>query len=310
MSKTVFLFSGQGSQYKGMGNDIISISPNSKKIISLGSEIIGIDLNKVLLEYEDNELSSTLVSQPAIFTMSMLAFDIAKSKKIQFSAVAGHSLGEYAALTAAGVLSLEDGFRAIKYRSQAMENASKNSDGAMAAILGSDESTVKQICDEIDGYVIPVNFNSPAQTVIAGEAAAVEKAMEKFTQIKKKAVKLAVSSAFHSKLMQSAADEFKQKVKEISFKKASVEVYSNIYGDLMPEKIDYPEYLAKHIVSPVKFTDEMFNLEKNGYVNFIELGPNKVLSSLVKRTLKGVNSLNIENSKTLEKALSVLEMGE
>ena len=191
-----------------------------------------------------------------------------------------------------------------------MENASKNSDGAMAAILGSDESTVKQICDEIDGYVIPVNFNSPAQTVIAGEAAAVEKAMEKFTQIKKKAVKLAVSSAFHSKLMQSAADEFKQKVKEISFKKASVEVYSNIYGDLMPEKIDYPEYLAKHIVSPVKFTDEMFNLEKNGYVNFIELGPNKVLSSLVKRTLKGVNSLNIENSKTLEKALSVLEMGE
>lgn len=307
MSKTVFLFSGQGSQYKEMGNSFVIICPNSRNILDIGSEITGIDLEKALTQFSDSELSPTRISQPAIFTMSLLALDLAKANGIEFSAVAGHSLGEYAAMVASGVLTMKDGFTAIKHRSIAMERAGNENSGAMAAILGSDELTVAEVCNQIDGYVIPVNFNSYAQTVIAGEAEAVDKAIEKFSEMKKRAIKLAVSSAFHSKLMQSASDEFLPDVSKLQFNTPNVEFYSNIYGDIIPQDIDFPQYLAEHIVSPVKFTSELEKLHQNGYTNFVEIGPNKVLTGLVKKTLKGVKAVNIENEKTLQKALEILQ---
>ena len=187
-----------------------------------------------------------------------------------------------------------------------MQKAAEANSGSMYAIIGLPAEEVEKICEETEGYVVPVNYNSAVQTVIAGDTAACEAAAAKFAEMKKKAIKLNVASAFHSKLMQSAADEFIETAKTVEFKTANVDFYSNVLGTKLEDFSAMPDKLAKHIVSPVKFTSELAEMEKAGYENFIELGPNKVLTGLVKKTLKGKNAVNIENNATMEKALASL----
>lgn len=305
--KKAFLFSGQGSQYQGMGLDLAEKFTPAKEILECGSDILGFDLKAKLANSTAEELAQTRLSQPAIFTASLLSLCAARENGLDCEAVAGHSLGEYAAMYASGMLTLEDAFKAIKLRSEAMAKAAENSTGAMAAIIGADNETIDKICAEVNGFLAPANYNSPVQTVIAGEGAAVDEAIAKFTEMGKRSVKLAVSAAFHTKMMQSAADEFKAAIKDFTFSAPKCDFYANLYGKKLEDFSDMPSYLAAHICSPVKFVDELNAMQSAGIDTFIELGPNKVLTGLVRKTLTGVAFANIENLATLEKALAAVK---
>ena len=300
---TAFLFSGQGSQAPGMGVELCEASAGARKVFETASQVLGFDLLKLCLEGTAEELAATEVAQPGIMAVSLAAYTCLTEAGVPFGAVAGHSLGEYAAMVASGMLSMEEGFALIKARAAAMGKCAAQSGGSMAAILGSDEETVAAVCAETEGYAVPVNFNSPAQTVVAGEKEAVAAVCAEFAKMGKRAVPLAVAAAFHSKLMQPAADEFYEEAKKFTFREPQVDFYSNLSGEKLTDFSDMPGRLARHIVSPVLFTKELAAMSAAGADVFIECGPGKVLTGLVKKTLKGAAAFSVENQKTLEKAL-------
>lgn len=299
---TISLFSGQGSQYPGMGKDIIETIPELLSVYETGSEILGTDLKKICFDSEAAELSRTINAQPAIMTTSIVCLKAAQSKGFVFDGVAGHSLGEYAAMYASGMISLEDAFRLIRARADAMEEAAATSRGAMAAVMKIAPEKVAEICDSAKEYVAAVNYNSPIQTVIAGTPEGIAEVSEIFAELKARIVPLNVAGAFHSKLMQPAADKFYEAAKTIVFKAPEVRYYSNVTGGELTDFSNMPELLAQHIVSPVRFTSELAAMSGAGADRFVEFGPGKTLTGLVKKTLKDVTAVNIENKDTLEGA--------
>lgn len=301
--KTVFLFSGQGSQYAGMGVSLVEKYPELKAIFDEAADILGFDLYGKCAEASDEELAKTVISQPAIMAVSLCAAEALRINGITATAAAGHSLGEYAAMVYTGMVSRADGFKLIKARSEAMQKAAETNKGAMYAIIGKSVEEIEKVCEETEGYVLPVNYNSSVQTVIAGEENAAKAAADTLAAAGARAIKLNVASAFHSKLMQSAADEFKPAAEKITFSEPKIKMFSNITGKELDSIENMPERLAKHIVSPVRFTDELAALNALGYDTFIECGPNKVLSGLVKKTLKGVNIANVQDADSLAKAI-------
>ena len=298
----IILFAGQGAQYPGMGKDIFDKYPSAAGVFKTGSDILGYDLEKVCFDESFTELSRTLYAQPAIMAMELLCFRAAMEKGLSFDAVAGHSLGEYAAMVASGMLSDEDGFKVIKARAEAFDKVASTTDGSMAAILKLTADQVREVCESVDGYVIPVNYNSPAQTVIAGESSAVAAACEKFSALKARVAPLKTESAFHSEIMKPASEEFYEKIKDIKFSAPSVKFFSNLTGAELTDFSDMPSLLAKHVISPVRFTDELAAVKEAGFDKYIELGPGKTLTGLVKKTLTDVTAFNIDSAEALENA--------
>jgi [acyl-carrier-protein] S-malonyltransferase len=308
LKKIAFVFSGQGAQTKGMGLELFQNFEEVKPLIAAANQA-GIDILKLCLETEDEELSKTIHSQPAIFAVSLAAFLILKNNGINPSCVAGFSLGECSALTAAGVLSLEDGFFLIKERALAMQSAAQKSTGAMFAVIGLDTEVLQKLCDEVNGFCTPVNYNCPSQTVIAGDEAAcatvAQKALEAGAM---KAVRLSVNAAFHTKLMESAANEFKDKISSLNFAKPNVSLYSNTTAEKMEEISDVPAYLAKQMTNAVLWQKTIENMIEDGVDTFVECGTGKTLAGLIKRINKTVKVLNIQDEKSAWETIEALKI--
>ena len=299
---TISLFVGQGSQIQGMGKEIAEAFPKTAELYDTASDILGKDMRQLCFESPIEELSKTINAQPAIMLTSLVCLNAAIEKGYKFDGVAGHSLGEYAALVSSGMVSAEDGFRLIKARAEAMEAATAEQKGAMAAVMKLAPEKIEEICANASNYVTAVNYNSPQQTVIAGTPEGIAEVSEIFAELKARVVPLNVAGAFHSKLMQSAADKFYETAKTITFNAPQVKYYSNVTGGELTDFSDMAAILAKHIDSPVRFTSELEAMQEAGADTFVEFGPGKTLTGLVKKTLKGVNALNIENLAGLEGA--------
>lgn len=301
---TISLFSGQGSQIPGMGKDIAESSSPLMKIFETGSEILGKDLRTICFESAPEILAETINAQPSIMAVSLVCLNAAIEKGYTFDGVAGHSLGEYAAMQASGMITLEDAFRLIKARAEAMDEAAKSQKGAMAAVMKLAPEKIAEVCDNAEEYAAAVNYNSPQQTVVAGTPEGIAEVSAVFAEMGARVIPLNVAGAFHSKLMQSAADKFYETAKTITFKAPQVKYYSNVTGAELTDFSDMPSLLAQHIVSPVRFTSELAAMSEAGADTFYEFGPGKTLTGLVKKTLKGVTAINIENMKTLEEAFA------
>ena len=285
-----------------MGRDIAESSPELMNILETGSAVLGRDLKSICFDRAPEERSRTINAQPAIMAVSLMCFNAAVNRGYTTEGVAGHSLGEYAAMATSGMITLEDAFRLIKARSEAMDEAARAQKGAMAAIMKIDPSTVEEVCSNAKEYAAAVNFNSPQQTVIAGTPEGIAEVSAVFADMKARVIPLNVAGAFHSKLMQTAADKFYEAAKAITFKAPQVKYYSNVTGGELNDFSDMPALLAKHIVSPVRFTSELEAMRNAGADRFAEFGPGRTLTGLVKKTLKDVSAYSIENLETLEGA--------
>lgn len=306
--KTVFMFSGQGAQYMGMGKELYENFECAKEIFDRADKALGFSIKDMCFENEE-ELNKTENTQPAILTVSIAALKVLEEKGIKADYVAGLSLGEYSAHVASGSMDFDEAVALVKKRGKYMTEAVPFGVGGMYAIMGLDRYTVLECCKEASdiGYVAPANYNAPGQIVIAGIAEAVEKAAsiakEKGAKL---TVKLNVSGPFHTELLKPASDKLAEELKNINFKNMEIPVITNVTGDIIENNEDIAPLLIKQVMSPVKWEDTIQKLSELGVDTFIEIGPGKALSGFVKRTLKGVTILNVEDIKSLEKTLAKL----
>ena len=284
-----YIFPGQGSQFTGMCHDLFIKYDNVKPLFKRAETILGFDISKIMFEGTKEELTQTKVTQPAIFIHSMAILKVLEDS-FKPDLVAGHSLGEFSSLVAAGVLNFEDGLRLVSIRAKAMQKSCENTNGTMAAILGLDNSIIEEICSNIEGTVVAANYNCPGQVVISGEVSAVKNACEKLSEAgARRALILPVGGAFHSELMKDAKDELSKAIKETSFNSPICPIYQNVNGK--------PEYLVDNIktnlisqlTSPVKWTQSVNKMIEDGCQDFIEIGPGKVLQGLIKKINRDAN---------------------
>ncbi len=306
MSENIaFLFPGQGSQYVEMGKDFYDNFAVAREYFDKANQVLDIDLKKLCFEGPEDELTETQNTQPAIFTVSMIAYEILKDKGVEPSMVAGHSLGEYTALCAAGVFDFETGLKLVRKRGELMASAvADGSKGTMAAIIALDREKIEEICGKVAGVCELANINSPMQIVISGEEEAVHTAMEKADEAgAKKIVELNVSSAFHSQLMEPAKNKLKEYIQSVQFKDPKVPVIANSTADFVKNKAEIVTALEKQLINPVRWVESMELMGENGIECALEVGPGRVLKSLMRRIDRSIKTYNIQDSASLEKAM-------
>lgn len=283
-----YVFPGQGAQFVGMGKELWDQGGTLKELYLQAEEVLGFEITKLMFEGTDEDLKQTAVTQPAIFLHSVILAK-ALGEAFQPGMVAGHSLGEISALTAAGVLSFEDGLKIVKVRANAMQKACEMNPSTMAAILGLEDALVEEVCESIDGIVVAANYNCPGQLVISGSHEAIDSACEILTEKgARRALKLPVGGAFHSPLMEPAREELAAVIHEVDFKTGICPIYQNVTASAIIAPAEIKENLIAQLTAPVRWTQTMNKMIADGMSEVIEVGPGKVLQGLFKKVDRGI----------------------
>ena len=285
-----YIFPGQGAQFTGMGKELYENSALAKELFEKANEILGFRITDIMFEGTAEELKETKVTQPAVFLHSVI---LAKTLNIKPDMVAGHSLGEFSALVANGALSFEDGLKLVSQRALAMQKACEMAPSTMAAVLGLDDKIVEEVCAAIDGVVVAANYNCPGQLVISGEFSAVEKACEAMKEAgAKRALLLPVGGAFHSPMMEPAREELAAAIEATTFNTPICPVYQNVIANAVSSADDIKKNLILQLTAPVKWTQSVQQMIKDGATSFTEVGPGKVLVGLVNKIDKEIETIS------------------
>jgi len=302
------MFSGQGSQYVGMGKELYENYEAAKNILDEANQILDFDLKDLIFNGPEEDLNDTKNTQPAIYTVSAMVKAVLNENGLQASAAAGHSLGEYSALHAASVLSFGDGLKLVRRRGELMDQADPDGRGTMAAVIGLADEEVEAVLEEIDGIVAVANYNSPGQVVISGEVEAVG-AAEKALSEKgaKRVIPLSVSGAFHSPLMEPAKKELKNTIEAVDFEDAQIPLIANVTADYVNSSREIKSALIKQLDSSVRWVETIERFKEDGYEDYVEVGPGRVLKGLMRRIDRSLNAYNVEDEKSLKKTLKKLK---
>lgn len=300
MSKVAFVFPGQGSQYVGMGKELYENNETAKKYFDEIFDSLSIDLKEVMFEGPEEKLKETKYTQPAIVAMSLVLTKLLEDKGIKADYVAGHSVGEYAALGAAGFLSAGDAVKLTSKRGEIMNEISNEVNGTMAAIIGMEADKIQEVLEGVEGIAEAVNFNEPKQTVIAGEVTAIENACEALKVAgARRAMVLAVSGPFHSSLMKPAGEQILAAANTYEFKNTEVKLIANTTAEIITEGEKLKDELYKQSFGPVKWVDTVNTLKAEGVEKIYEIGPGKVLNGLIRKIDKTIDVTNIEKLEDL-----------
>ena len=278
-----YLFPGQGSQFPGMGKDLFDQSEIAKEMFQVSDEILGFELSTLLIEGSKEDLQQTRVTQPAIFLHSVITAKVI-GNDFKPDAVAGHSLGEFSALTAAGAIDFESGLKLVFQRAKAMQKACNLSEGRMAAVLGLEDNIVEEICQQTSGVVVAANYNCPGQLVISGSKDAIELACKNLESVgARRALILPVSGAFHSPLMEPARTELANAIDSTNFSAPFCPIYQNSTAMSVEDPIEIKKNLIAQLTSPVMWTQTINAMVESGITDFFEVGPGKVLQGLIRK---------------------------
>ena len=281
-----YIFPGQGSQFPGMAKELYDTDSRAREMFDRANEILGFNITDIMFNGTAEELKQTKVTQPAVFLHSVISV-LCLGEEFQPDMVAGHSLGEFSALVAAGALCFEDGLRLVYARAMAMQACCEKVPGSMAAIINLPDETIEQLCSEIEGVVVPVNYNSPGQVVISGEEGAVKEACKRLKEAgAKRALQLPVGGAYHSPLMEPARVELAAAIEKAEFHTPRCPIYQNVDAKPYTDPMQIKANLLEQLTSAVRWTQTVLNMKADGMEEFVECGPGQVLTGLIGRILK------------------------